>query len=154
MEETLRQLGELLLGAIPTVAILLLLFGLYRTLVAAPLEKALAERYAKTEGAFARAKSDIATAEARTAEYEHHLRAARTAIFKALEQRRQRALNARATAATEARTAAEARVQQAVRQIEQEATAARAGLQQETERLAAAIMQTVLNPGMAAGGPR
>ena len=51
MEQTLHQLGELLLAAIPTVVLLLVLFGLYRVLVAGPLGRILEERYARTEGA-------------------------------------------------------------------------------------------------------
>ncbi len=151
MEETVRQLGELLLGSIPTAIILLVLFTLYRVLVSKPLEAALAERYTRTEGAVAKAKSDIAAAEARTAEYEQRLRDARGAMFKALEQRRQQAVAARSVAAQEARTAAEARLKTAKQQLEQDAAAARAGLQQESERLAQTIIQTVLQP---AGGAR
>jgi F-type H+-transporting ATPase subunit b len=152
MEETLRQLGELLLGSIPTVVIVLIAFGAYNALVARPLHKALAERYARTEGAFQQARQDIAAAETRTQEYEQRLRDARSAMFKTLERRRQQALAARTAAAAEARAAAEGRVRQARQQIEQDVAAARAGLQQESERLAGAIIQTVLHPGAAVGG--
>src|SRR5205085_4577471 len=148
MAETLRQLGELLLGAVPTVVILLTLFACYNGLVARPLTRALAERFAKTEGAIAQAKQDIAAAEARTQEYEKRIREARGGIFKSLEQRRQQALNTRAAAAAAARSAAEAQVKQARQQLEQEMAAARAGLQNESERLAAAVIQTVLHPGV------
>ena len=51
MEQTFQQLGQLLLGAIPTAVLLLALFASYRVLVAAPLGRALDERYARTEGA-------------------------------------------------------------------------------------------------------
>ena len=158
MEQTIQQLGQLLLGAIPTMVLLLALYGAYRMLVAAPLEKALEERYARTEGAFEQAKSDIAAADARSQEYEQGLREARAAIFKAMESRRQQALQARTVAATEARKAAAARVQQEKVQIEQQMVAARAGLAQESERLANEIIQAVLSQSgssrPAAGGPR
>ena len=140
------------------MVLLLALFACYRALVAAPLEKALEERYARTEGAFEQAKADIAAADARTLEYEQGLREARAAIFKSLEGRRQQALTVRTAAAAEARKAASARVQQEKAQIEQQMQAARAGLQQESERLANEIIQTILasasGPRPSAGGPR
>src|SRR5258706_2912557 len=107
MEHTLQQLGELLLGAIPTVVLLLVLFGMYRVLVAGPLERVLQERYARTEGAVEQAKRDIGASEARTAEYEQRIREARTAIFTAMERRRQQSVEARSAAAAQARAASE-----------------------------------------------
>ncbi len=147
MEQTLNQLGQLLLAAIPTVVLLLALFAAYRALVAGPLDRALEERYARTDGAFEQAKADIGAAEARSLEYEQALREARVAIFKALEGKRQQALQARATAAAEARKAANTRVQQERALIELQMATARAGLQQESERLAGEIIRAILSPG-------
>ena len=96
MDQTLRQVGELLLGSIPTIIFMVLLYGLYNLLVHKPLAKVLAERRSKTEGAVEKARADIAAAEARTAEYEQRLREARLAVFKSQEARRQQALQARA----------------------------------------------------------
>ena len=67
MDETLRQIGELLLGSIPTIIFFVLLFGLYVGIVHKPLAKVLAERHSRTQGAIEKARNDIATAEARTA---------------------------------------------------------------------------------------
>ena len=44
MDETLRQVGELLLGSIPTIVFLVLLYASYTVLVHQPLVKVLAER--------------------------------------------------------------------------------------------------------------
>ena len=144
MEQTFQQLGQLLLGAVPTAVLLLLLFTSYRVLVAGPLGRALDERYARTEGAVTKAKSDIAAADARTQEYEAHLREARVAIFKALEARRQQALAARTAVSTQARQAAEARVRDAKALIEKEMLEARSGLQGQAERLAQDVIQAIL----------
>jgi F-type H+-transporting ATPase subunit b len=103
MEETLRQLGGLLLGAIPTVILMLALFGTYSVLVHRPLTRVLAERRSRTEGAVEKARSDIAAAGARTAEYEQKLREARTTLFKMQEARRQQSLQARAAVLAQAR---------------------------------------------------
>ena len=85
MDETLHQLGELLLGSIPTVILLALLYALYTAIVHKPLQKVLAERRGKTEGAVEKSRADIARAEERTAEYEQKLREARAAVFRAQE---------------------------------------------------------------------
>ena len=57
MDQTLKQLGELLLGSIPTVIFLLATFALYTIILHKPLVKVLAERRAKTEGAIEKAKA-------------------------------------------------------------------------------------------------
>lgn len=149
MEQTLHQLGQLLLGAIPTMVLLLALFAAYRMLVAGPLERALEERYARTDGAFEQAKADIGAAEARSLQYEQALREARVSIFKALEAKRQQALQARTAAATEARKVAAGRVQQERAEIERQMAGARAGLEGESERLANEIIQAILTPDAA-----
>jgi F-type H+-transporting ATPase subunit b len=153
MEETLRQLGELLLGSIPTIIFMLLLWGAYSVLVHRPLTKVLAERRSKTEGAVEKARADIAAAEARTAEYEQRLREARLAIFKQQEARRQQALQARARAVAEARSRAHAQVEQARTALEEDKVAAQENLQVESGRLASEIIRVVLQPaGAQAGG--
>jgi F-type H+-transporting ATPase subunit b len=155
MDLILKQVGELLLGAVPTVILLLLLYGIYSLLVHRPLKRVLEERRERTEGAMAKARTDIAGAEARTQEYEQRLREARLAIFKAQEARRQKAQQARAESVMQARTRAQEQVREARTAIEQDMAAARAGLQGETERLAAEIIRTILRPAGAvpvAGG--
>jgi F-type H+-transporting ATPase subunit b len=155
MDETLRQVGELLLGSVPTIIIFLLLYGLYTVLVHRPLTRVLGERRARTQGAIEKAQADIASAEARTAEYEQRLRDARLALFKAQEARRARAAQARAAAVAEARKNAQAQVDQARAAIEQDKIAARTALQAEAGRLAQEIIRVVLEPTLAqvpAGG--
>jgi F-type H+-transporting ATPase subunit b len=144
VDETLRQVGELLLGAIPTIIFMVLLWGIYTVLVHKPLVKVLAERRSKTEGAIEKARADIAAAEARTAEYEQRLREARVAIFKSQETRRQHAMRTRADAAAAARSKAQAQVEQARAALEQDKLSAQSGLQTESARLAAEIIRTVL----------
>jgi F-type H+-transporting ATPase subunit b len=146
MDETLRQLGELLLGAVPTVILLALLYALYTVIVHKPLRRVLEERRSKTEGAVEKSRADIAAAEARTAEYEYSLREARATIFRAQEARRQAALQARANAAAERRKRTQAQVQAAKKDIESDKEAAKAGLQGEAAILAREIVRRVLAP--------
>ena len=146
MDEIIGQLGGLLLGSVPTIIFVILLFGIYTAVVHKPLTKVLAERHSRTEGAIEKARADIAQAEARTAEYEQRLREARMTVFKSQEARRQQALQVRAAAVAEARTRAQAQVEQARAAIEQDKVVAKTGLEAESGRLATAIIRTVLEP--------
>lgn len=146
MEQTLRQLGELLLGAIPTVIALATLFVLYTLLVHKPLSRALAERRSRTEGAIEKARADIAAAEARTAEYEQRLREARAAIFKAQEARRQQAQQLRADAVEKTRAGAQEQVKEARANLEKDKQEALGRLQSDARRLASEIVRVVLQP--------
>jgi len=146
MGETLKQLGGLLLGAVPTVILVTLLYGLYSNIVHKPLGRVLQERRNKTEGAIEKSRADIAAAEARTAEYEQRLREARAKVFHAQEARRKAALDARAAAVAEARNRAQAQVQAAKKDIEKDREAAQAGLQSEAAALAKEIVRRVLQP--------
>jgi F-type H+-transporting ATPase subunit b len=150
MDETLRQLGGLLLGSVPTIIMLVLLYAIYTVIVHRPLSKVLAERRAKTEGAIEKARADVAAAEAKTAEYEQRLRDARMAVFRQQEARRQAALQARSAALVTARTRAQEQVKQARESIEQGKISAQESLQGESVRLASEIIQRVLRPVTAA----
>ncbi len=153
MEETLRQLGEIALGSIPTIIVFLIVYTAYRVIVHKPMTKVLADRYERTEGAVQTAKADISAAEAKTSDYEQRLREARMAIFEAQETRRQAALSARAEVVRVARDKAMAQVSEARKNIASQTEAAKAQLRPESERLANEVIRTVLKPvGMPAGG--
>ena len=149
MDTTLRQVGELLLGAIPTIVLLLLLYAIYNLLVRKPLVRILNERRERTEGAISKARADVAAAETRTQDYEQRLREARLVIYKAQEARRQQAQQARAEAMAQARARAHEQIREARTAIEQDTAAARSGLQNEIDRLASEIIHTILKPSAA-----
>jgi F-type H+-transporting ATPase subunit b len=146
MENTLRQLGELLLGSVPTVIFLTVLYFLYTFLVYRPLSAVLSERRNRTEGAMEKARADIAAAEAHTAEYEQRLREARQKVFKSLESRRQQANQARSEAVNRARSHAQDQVKQARSAMEQDKQSAMTKLEGEAGRLASDIVRAVLRP--------
>ena len=146
MDQTLRQLGELLLGAVPTVVLLAMFYVLYTFLVYRPLSTVLAERRNRTQGAMEKARADIAAAEARTADYEQRLREARQKIFKNQEARRQQNTQSRNQAVLEARTRAQQQVKLARAAIEGDKQQAMSKLQSDATRLATEIVRTVLRP--------
>lgn len=146
MHHMLQQLGELLLGSVPTALMLIFLWTMYSILVHRPLMKVLAERRARTEGAIEKARADVAAAEARTTEYEQRIREARAAVFKSQEARRKAALDARAAAVAKARSKAQEQIEEARTAIEQDKVAAQSSLQAESARLATEIIGRVLRP--------
>jgi F-type H+-transporting ATPase subunit b len=152
MDAILKQLGELLLSAIPTIFMLLIVWAAYITLVRRKLDQVLAERHARTEGAIEQARAEIAAAEARTAEYEQKLREARAQVYKAQEAARQRLMETRNAALTQARQQAEEKVKQSRASLAAEVAGARESLGKQVETLAGSIIESVLRPSATTGG--
>jgi len=146
MDKVLHQIGELLLGSVPTILLFLLTWAMYNFIVHRKLMAVLDERRAKTEGAVEKAKRDIAAAESKAAEYEDRIHQARQAILKAAEERRRQIMDARTSTLAEAKAAAEAQVKAARAGLEKEVSEARTRLQGEAESLAAVIVRTVVRP--------
>jgi F-type H+-transporting ATPase subunit b len=144
MDDTIRQLGELALGAIPTIILFILIWILYRFIVHGALVQALSQRRSQTVGAVEKAKSDIAAAEQKTSEYEQKIREARLVLFKTQEGRRQKAVEQKMLAISEARAAAEALVTSARKEIQKEMETARTKVQAESSSLAAEIIRAIL----------
>jgi F-type H+-transporting ATPase subunit b len=144
LDELLRQLGELVLGSVPTMIIFLILVFAYRFILYGPLVKTLAERRARTIGALEAAHAAIAAADAKAQEYEAKLRAARAEIFHQRELRVQQWIAQRDAALAAARQAAQERVAQARASIEAEAVAARKQIEDAAGQLAAQVLQVIL----------
>jgi F-type H+-transporting ATPase subunit b len=155
MEDTLKQVGELLLSSIPTIICVVVVWTAYRFLVSKPLEKVLTERHAKTEGAVQQAAAEIAKAEERVAEYERKVREARAQVYATQEKYRNQVMDERNNALTQARKQADDQVKTARAGLEQEVAATKATLQAQSDALADEIIRTVLKTGSgaaAAGG--
>jgi len=146
MDQTLHQLGELLLGSIPTIVLMGLVYLLYAVVVHRPLRRVLEQRHARTEGAIEKSRADIAAAEARTSEYEQRVREARAAVFRAQEARRQAAMQTRSEAVEKARQQAKSRVETAKQDIEKSRGEAETRLHGEASNLAQEIVKRVLRP--------
>lgn len=146
MDEILHQLGELVLGSVPTMVLFVLLTAAYGVLVKRPLERVLAERRARTQGAVEQARGAMATAEAETSAYEEKLRQAKREIFAARELRRKRWNEEREAAIAEVRSQAQRRIQSARAEIEQSAADARAKIESASGELSALVLGAVL-PG-------
>jgi F-type H+-transporting ATPase subunit b len=150
--ETLKLLQGLFVGAIPTAILFLVLWVAYDQIVHRPLQRILAERYQRTQGAMERAKSDIARAESKAAEYDRRLREARAVVFKAQEAQRQRMAEAHEAALAESRKRSADLVRQARSGLEKDVAEARGALERDASQLAAEVMRQILKP--AAAGER
>ncbi len=152
MQDIVQQLGQLLVGAIPTALLFIVLVLSYQFLVQGPLTAVLAKRRALTEGAMEDARKAIAQAEAKTAEYTERLRQAKAAALKVREQRLKQWAAERDAALEAARKSAGEKVRQAKTALEAEAAAARQSIQGSIADLAGQAVRAVLPA--AAGGSR
>lgn len=152
MDETLHQLGGLLLGSVPTIFLFLLFILVYRILVYGPLTRVLAERRARTEGAIEQANGATAAAAAKTQEYEAQLRAARAKIFQARQQQLQQWNRERDAAVAEAHEAAQRQLEEAKSAMQVQTNAGRRTIEASIDELAGDILRAILPKGSAAAG--
>ena len=107
----------------------------------------LEERRSRTTGAVEQARGAIAAAEAETAVFEDKLRAARTEILQAREQKMQQWNKDRDTLLAETRSAAQQRILGAKQEINQSAAVARQQIEGATAQLRDSILRAVLRTG-------
>lgn len=148
MDEILHQLGELVLGSVPTMVLFILLTAAYSVLVRRPLDRVLAERKARTSGAVEQARGAMAAAEAETSAYEEKLRSAKREIFQARELKLKRWNEERDAALAEVRATAQQRIQDARREIEESGAEARTQIEGFSGELSAMILDAIM-PGTA-----
>lgn len=148
MDVILKQLGELVLGSVPTIVLFSLLVVAYGFLVRRPLTRVLAERHARTTGAMEQAKGAIAAAESEAASYEERLRKAKAEIYAAREQRLAQWNAEREEALGIVRKSAQDRVEEAKSSIEQSAAAARTEIEAASSELSARVLSAVLPAGV------
>ena len=150
MDKLLNQLGELVLGSVPTMVLFLLLLAAYAVLVRRPLDKVLAERRARTSGAVEQARNAISAAEAKTAAYEDKLREAKNKIFESRAKQLKKLNDDRDAAVAQVRQMAQEKIRIARQDIEQSASTARTQIEGTSEDLTAQILKAILPAGISA----
>jgi F-type H+-transporting ATPase subunit b len=148
MDEILKQLGELVLGSVPTMVLFILLVIAYGLLVRRPLDRILAERRKRTTGAVEQARGAIAAAEAETTVYEDKLRKAKAEIFQARDQKLKQWSAERDAAIEQVRQSTQQRILAAKLDIEQSATTARAQIEDMSAELSSRILSVMLPAGV------
>ena len=149
----LHQLGELFLEAVPTVIIVFLFYLFMRWAFFTPIQKAMDERTARTEGARAEAARAEAEAKKEQDAYNDAVRKARGEIFAEQEAARQAVLDERQRLLKAMRSRAQEDVTAAKKKIDAEREAALAELEQTVPALAGEIAQMILEgPVVPPGG--
>jgi F-type H+-transporting ATPase subunit b len=141
-----HQLGELFLGAAPTVLIILLFYFILRALFFKPLLQVMAERDARTVGAQKAAEAAQATATEKVKQYQEALKQARGQVYAEQEAARKKLLDERAAQLKEARGKASAQVAAAKERVNAELTDARRDVESTVGQLAAEIARRILQP--------
>ena len=154
--DILAQLRGLFLEAAPTVVLVVVFYFFLRSQFFTPLEKAMAERSARIEGARKSGEASLAAAAELERTYEGAQRKARTEIYAELDAARRAILDERSNLIRAARERANETIRTSKEAIAQEAAAAGARLEGESQGLAREIVRVILSgsgsePG---GGPR
>jgi F-type H+-transporting ATPase subunit b len=144
MEEIFQQVGNFMVGAVPTMVLFIVLVLAYQFLIQVPLTATLKQRRARTVGALEDAHKAIEKAEARAAEYAAKLRQARSEVYKEREQRVKQWTAERDAALDAARKVASQNVADARAALEAEAAQARRSIEAASGELASQVARAVL----------
>jgi F0F1-type ATP synthase membrane subunit b/b' len=150
--EILRQLGNLFLQAVPTVIIVFVFYLFMRWAFFTPIQKAMAEREAKIEGARKDAAAVQAAANQDLQNYDEALKKARAEIYAEQEQARQAILQERSKNLKAMRTLAQKEVAEGKKKIEAEMAAARKEIEASAPAMAAEIARSVLEKPLSLQG--
>lgn len=149
MDELLHQIGDLALGAVPTMILFIALVLAYRFILYGRLVEIRKERRERTAGALEKSRLAVAEADVRAQEYEAKLRAARAEIFRAREQRIRQWNAERDSALAAVRLAAQQRVHAAQTALEAQSVVARQQIESSANQLATQVLAAVLPPAAA-----
>jgi len=150
--EILRQLGNLFLQAVPTVIIVFVFYLLMRWAFFTPIQKAMAEREAKIEGARKDAAAVQAAANQDLQNYDEALKKARAEIYAEQEQARQAILQERSKNLKAMRSLAQKEVAEGKKKIEAAMAAARKEIESSAPAMAAEIARSVLEKPLSLQG--
>lgn len=150
MDVLLRQIGDLVLGSIPTLILFIVLLLAYRFILYGRLMQVREERRARTAGAVEQSRLAMAQADLRSQEYEAKLRAARADLMRRREQRVQQWSAERERTLAAARVAAQEKTRAAQQALEAQTAEARRQIEATAPELATRVLAAVLPAARAA----
>jgi len=153
MSDLVHQIGELFLGAVPVIIIVLIFYAVMRPLFFQPLLKVMAERDARTAGAQKAAEGAQAAAAAKEREYEDALKQARAKVYAEQEADRKKLMDERTAILRDARGKADAEVNAAKARMAGELAAAKREIEATSAQLAAEIARRILQVPSVPGAP-
>jgi F-type H+-transporting ATPase subunit b len=139
-----HQLGELFLGAVPTVLLILIFYFLMRSLFFKPLLAVMAERDARSVGAQKAAEAAQTSAAEKLKQYQDALKKERAKLYAEQEATRKKLLDERAGLLKDARAKSAAEVAKAKQRVAGELQAARREVETSIPQLAAEIVSRIL----------
>lgn len=143
MDPTLKDLTQLLLHAVPTIFCLILLTAYLKYVFFKPLDKVLRKRHEETEGVRHLAEKAFADVEYKTSKFEQALLEAKLEVYREQEAQRKQLLAEQAKAIAEAREAVEARIQEARRELSEEAERATAEMGVQAHELSKQMIASI-----------
>lgn len=146
-----HQLGELFLGAVPTVLILIVLYFILKSLFFKPLLAVMAEREKRTAGAQKAAETAQAAAADKVKQYQEALKQARAKVYAEQEEARKKLLDQRAALLKASRNLAVSEVSATKERVAKELAAAKRELGTSVPQLAAEIAKRVLETSTPSG---
>ena len=146
-----HQLGELFLGAVPTVLILIVLYFILKSLFFKPLLAVMAEREKRTAGAQKAAETAQAAAADKVKQYQEALKQARAKVYAEQEDARKKLLDERAALLKASRNLAASEVSATKERVAKELAAAKRELGTSVPQLAAEIAKRVLETSTPSG---
>jgi F-type H+-transporting ATPase subunit b len=132
------------LSALWVIVFLLLTVYLLNTLIFQPILKVIEARTKAVSDARDLAQSAADRATAANTEYAQRLNAARSEVYRQMDENRRRAMDQRAALLGETRATVEQELAAATARVNQQAADARATLDREAENMAGAIVTRVL----------
>jgi F0F1-type ATP synthase membrane subunit b/b' len=142
--QILHQIANFFLQALPTVIIFFFFYLFMRWAFFTPIQKAMAERSAKIEGARTEAASVEAAAKQDLQHYNDELNRAKAHIYQEQEASRQAVLDERAKLLKAMRTRAQEDIAVAKQKLQEELKAAEVDAEALTPALAGEIARTIL----------
>ncbi len=139
-----RQVGELVITALPTLFLFFFLYFYLRKFFYARIIRVLDERRQATSGTREAAGKSLKHAEAKAAEYEEKLRAARTEIYREQEALRKKWRDEQAVALSEARDRTDVQIKEAKASLAVASAEAKTSLGAQSEQLAEQIAKSIL----------
>ena len=134
----------------PDVTVFWVIFFIFLTgaifngLILRPILRVMAEREGAVKSARELAESAAGQARTATAEFEARMQAARSEIYREMDDKRRRALARRSELLAETRAKVETEIVQARESLQKQAAAARARLEQDANVLAGDIVERML----------
>ena len=145
MQDTLRELLNLLIAAVPTMLLLALLTVYLNLMLFRPIARIQDERKRATEGARELAQRAYEAAQKKDSEYVSALEAARAQIRKEQEELRHQWAEEQSAALDKVRSECETQVKDARREMLLQVEQQKANCQQAAESLSESVVETLLH---------